>query len=191
MIVGLIQAKTLIVEEAQELQDRQLIADISDEEKWSAISELVEVFSPLTECIAIAERKCGSLGEAVKSLLELGKSLLKADWSNPVINALLTSYLHYFSQQKLKDEFGLLLTAYLFDRRYKMDYITRHGAELVLTTVIQIATKCGLDIAKIRRPFLLEFESYCKFEDDFAAEQRPDETAAQWWSKHADSGRFQ
>lgn len=188
---GLIEAKVVIVEEAQKLQDCQLSEEICDEEQWSTIIKLYEVFKPLVGCIAGAERKDGSLGEAVKLILEYGKTLFTADWSDPFINAALTSFLTYFGPHKLKEEFGLLLSAYLLDRRHKLDYITTDGIELVLTTLIRIAASSGFDIAKLKRSFLPEFESFCKLEDDYAQIQRTGESAAQWWRKHADSGRFQ
>lgn len=190
MLNSLLSAKEVILEHASSLQDCHKEQMILDESNWVNIERLKQVFDPLVQCIAVAEKKDSSLGEAVKSILEFGRSLFAADWNDPIILAAVKSYLSYFGPAKLKDEFGLLLAAYLLDRRYKLDYLTEDGIKLAFVAIVEVSSKSGLDIRTANRKLLPELHGYCRFEDDYANEPG-EEKAIEWWKNRHDSGRLQ
>lgn len=191
MLHSLLAAKDVIIESAGSLKEGEQKSMILDDTNCWCLEGLVEVFDPLSHCISVAERKEGSLGESVKAIFELGRSLFAADWSNPIISGAVKSYLTYIAVTKLEDEFDLLLAAYAMDRRYKLDYLTENAIDSALSYILNIGVKSGLDLMRAKRVLVPEFESYCQFEHEYAAEARKDETAAEWWSKRNDSGRLQ
>lgn len=187
---SLLAAKEVILKYATSLQDCHKEEMILDEANWTNFERLKVVFDPLAHCIAVAEKRDSSLGEAVKCIFELGRSLFQSDWNDPYVLAAVKSYLAYIGPAKLKDEFGLLLAAYLLDRRYKLDYLTDEAIKMALVSIVEVATKSGLDIRSANRKLLPELHDYCAFEDDYATDPG-EENAIEWWKKRHDSGRLQ
>lgn len=125
MLQSLVNAKTVIVENLSKTVHAELFATENSRAFWSDVTNVLQVLKPLARCRAVSEAKETSLGEAMKSILELGKSLSDSDWSDPLSQSTVTAYLNYINPNKLNnDEFGLFLTAYALDARYKQDHLT-------------------------------------------------------------------
>lgn len=136
---------------------------------------------PLANCIAVAERSTGSLGEAVSSLLVYAKGLILGDWSEPLFVAAITAFVEYFGPNKLGlDEFGLMLAAYVLDRRNKCDYISEEGLDLVFETLTTIALNSGGSFSH-GQVLQREFASFCTLKGEFSKDQPADQSAIDWW----------
>lgn len=89
------------------------------------MTNAIRIFRPLANCIAIAEKADGSIGETTKAVLKFAKSLFGLNWGNRTVSAGIKSFLTYFCPKKLGDELHLMLAAYCLDRANKMDYMTK------------------------------------------------------------------
>lgn len=196
MLDSLVANEAVIVEEvtantsAKDSQKR--INLIKKEEHWEKIRFASKLMRPIADCIEVAERKTGSLGEALKSILELGRSLFNLDWDNSLNIAAVESYLTYISTKKLScEEFGLFLAAYVLDRRYNLDYITKDGIDLAFGAVILVAIKTDVTREKMEQSLLHEYNNYVLWKGKYGRPARKNETAIDWWSSLRDRGVFE
>jgi len=144
MIETLIGSKELLIEEINAMNDTRRIVQINDQGKWRTLENIAKIIRPLANCIGLAERKQGALGDAVKCLFDFGKSLFESGWDDPFIVAAIESYVNYLNPSKLgTEEFSLMLSAYALTRKYKMDYLTEDAFDLVLSCVAKIANLNG------------------------------------------------
>lgn len=196
MLDSLVSNQTVIVEEVT----RNITASESDRrinlvrkvEHWDKIKLASKLMRPMADCIATAERKSGSLGEAVKSMLELGRGFFTSDWNNSLNIAAIESYLTYFSTKKLdSEEFGLCIAAYILDRRHNLDYITEDGIDLALGSVTLVAMKSDVSSETIEKSLVPEFNNYCLWKGKYGRPAKISETALDWWSSLRDRGSFE
>lgn len=174
MMESLIDAKDVIVEELPQLEDPQ------DTMFWCNVEALLVVLRPLADTIAFVERRGTSLGEAVKRILQVGKSIFESDWADNFNLSSVTAYLNYVCPRKLKnDEFALLLTAYALDARFKQDFLTEDGIDLVLKLLGELALKWGHSINFVKYQLRPEFDNFILRKGDFSAENN--ESALSWW----------
>lgn len=123
---------------------------LQDEEFIEDINSVLGILRPLANCIAIAERTNSSLGEAFRAFLDFVKPLFDASWDKEPVARAIEAVLIYFNDEKLgEDELGLLLASYFLDRRFKMDYVTESGTDLVYATLIKIGALTGYDVDMI------------------------------------------
>lgn len=166
----------------------QFALKMADAYFWNQIEQIIKIMRPLANCIAVAEIADGSLGEAMKAIIDFVKSLLESDWDSKYVIAALKAFFTYFNTDKLGcDEIGLMIAAYFLDRRYKMDFIALEGTELVLETVAKIAALSGLSVAKLNLLLYPEFTRFYKQESPFDKIAIEDQPALTWWTEMPDS----
>lgn len=164
---------------------------------WSELNSLLDVVGPLSSCIGEIEKKDTSLGEGMRHILEYGKKLFanedECNSRDPDYKGLTQakiearkSFLHYFGEQRLgRNELGLYLAAYALDRRYKLDYITPKGIELIIEAIACIAVKSGATLEQVKASIFLEFEYYRNFRGEYKmTELGP----VAWWSERNKCG---
>lgn len=89
----------------------------------------------------------------------------------------------------MRDEFGLMIAAYILDPRFKADYITQSGIDAAFRVIIDVSLKSGISFSDIQRFISPEFTNYLLQRNKYAfKEEKP---AIEWWCERADSGRFQ
>lgn len=173
-----------VSERRDRLRAARHLATLNDDDFWNDINLCLKFYKPLAHCIAVAERADGCVGEAVKSLLDYANFLFQENWSCEFAMAAVKAFLKYFNKDKLGEgQLGIMLTAYFLDRRYKMDFITRAGAALVLKTLCQIAKASGCKREVIELILYSEFEQYCNQEGEFSRLANQFERAHDWWTK--------
>lgn len=188
-----------MLESLQEVKEEAkiLLESSNDNEQQELLSELaflndlsnaIRILRPLANCIAVAEKADGSVGEAVKAMLEFAKSLFKLNWDNEFVMAAINSFLTYFSEAKLGDELYLLLACYFLDKRNKMSYITEFGIEKLFYCIATTARRSGYRMSNIQELLPNEFQSYCKQDGQYAKLPKEGELASEWWSNMADCG---
>lgn len=156
---------------------------MNDDDNWIAIERAGKILRPLANCIGVSERKTGSLGEAIRSLLWYARDLFFGDWSEPLIVVAISSFLSYFGPEKLGDEeFALLLAAYVLDRRNKCDFITEDGLDLVFQAISKVALKdsCSISVLNTLKE---DYSKFCTQKGQFACNQPENQSAVIWWSQ--------
>lgn len=180
MIESLIAAKDEIIQASRNHRESTKLEWMRDGHHWQILLRAIVVLRPLVDCIAIAERKNGSLGEAVHSLLLYARTLYHKSWAEPLIVEGLNSFLRYFGPQKLGlREFSLMLAAYVMNRSYKCDFITEDGLDLVSGVLIDIGTRSGCDVSALAE----QFAQYSLRMGMYARSQSASESAVDWWSQ--------
>lgn len=150
---------------------------------------LIRVLRPFANCIAVAEKADGSLGEAVNALFEYVRSLFNLDWENDMYSKAVEAFLLYFNKEKLGDEeYGIILASYFMDRRFKMDYITVEGCDLVFETVVKVATLTGYSPDSMDEILVNEFTNFTKQRGTLSRIAEPTEKSTEWWEKQEDCG---
>lgn len=188
-----------MLESLLEVRDeaKKLLEASNDEEQQNLLSELIfltdlanaiRILRPLANCIAIAEKADGSVGEAIKAVLEFANSLFALNWGNELVTAAINSFLVYFSKAKLGDELFLMLACYFLDKKNKMNYITEYGIKMIFKTLAKVANKSGYSLSTISELLPNEFEAFCEQIGDYAKLPRGEENAVEWWSRMADVG---
>lgn len=190
MLDSLIRNQDVIVEEIIAGGNPKRIELITQDDHWAKVEQASKLMRPIADCIAVSERKNGSLGEAVKALLELGKMLFDMDWRNSLVVAAGEAFLTYISINKLGEgEFGLLLASYILDPRYKLNYMTEDGIDLALKIIINIAeSKNKFSKRTIATSLIPEFQSYCAFEGKYSKIITEETDVLSWWSTLHDCG---
>lgn len=184
MLESLLESKSEILQSLNELPKGLKLSWINNETYWKMIDRAIVIMRPLIDCIAISERKDGSLGEAVSSLLRYARDIMESDWNDPLKLEAVSAFLVYFGPAKLGiDEFGLMLTAYALDRRNKCDYLTEEGLDLVFKTLTNLLNKSGLASPNINQVLLQEFTLYSMLGGQFSREQPEDQQALDWWAE--------
>ena len=184
MIESLIEIKNTIIHCTHISKDRAKLAWMENEIHWDSLIRAVEILRPLADSIAISEKKTSSLGEAVLSVMMFVRTLFSKDWSEPLIVEGIASTLKYFGPKKLGDEeFGLLLAAYVLDRRSKCDFITEDGLDLVFSTITRIASVSGCSFDSINTELVAEFTDFCAQRGIFAKSQSVLQSSIDWWSQ--------
>lgn len=121
------------------------IGNLEDDVFLQDTMKAIRYMRPLVNCIAVAERRDGSLGETVKAMIDYMSTVLRGDWDDEFVLVAASSFLSYFNMDKIGEfEFNVMLASYYLDRRYTMNYITVKGTENVLKTVIKIAAFSGV-----------------------------------------------
>lgn len=166
----------------------KLIRMIEDEEKWSTISQSSIIYQMIAKCLGICERKTSSLGEGFKAILELGHSLFELDFTKHMNLLAMKSYLTYINVDYLGiHEFGLLVSAYIFDRKYKMDYIRDDATELAMKTILRIALSHKTAFIRAQQ-LIVEMNEFFEQKYQFSRHPVTNEKAYSWWKKLDDSG---
>lgn len=162
--------------------DTAILTQLQDEPYWQRVFNLLKVLKPLNEAVATAESSEGSIGMAMKHLLEFSRALFKADWADPCILTAVKSFLTYFSRQKLTErELGIMLAAYCLERRYNRNYLTAEAEILVFKTLVSIADLSKHSEASIDEFLEPEFDKFCAQEAEYGAKQEEDQLASEWW----------
>lgn len=189
MFESLIQVREVIVEELGRSTTLDRGNLVSNTTNWSIIERACQFLRPLAHCIAVSERKQGSLGESVRAILMYARKLFANDWNDQLSKAAITAFLDYYSIKKMgREEFGVLLAAYALDRRSRLHFLTEDAIDLVLETVLEIAAKTGLKKRLIDASLTDEFDSYCLGLDDYSETACDSENAVQWWTRQSNSG---
>lgn len=167
----------------------EMVTLLNDEELWTSVSIIAAIMRPLANCIAVAERPTSGIGETMKALLEFIESIFYLDWKDDYVFAAISAVLKYFGSVKISDEeLGLLLAAYFFDRRFKMDYITKDGSLLIFKQVVRIAEAMNVNQSDIDGRLYDEFWQYQKQELHFGRIQDKDTEAREWWRQQPKTG---
>lgn len=165
------------------------ISTLRDTVFWEDFTEVLKIIRPLANCIAVAEKANGSVGETIKHLLDFAESLFAQDWDNQFTLSAINAFFIYFSPSKLGDfEYSLYIAAYFLDRRYKMDFVTKEGAELVMITLVKLATLCGFSSSIIETVLIDEYMAFCAQEGSFSRTADKDKSAIEWWQDQPDTG---
>jgi len=90
---------------------------MDDQHFWPDLRRLLEVLIPISDCIAVVECASGTVCDAMRHFMGLGKAIYEADSSDTFQLASQEAFFRYFSKDKLKQEYVLLLAAFLMDRR--------------------------------------------------------------------------
>lgn len=182
MVSSLLEAKEVLLESARRLPKDQQVDWMQNEARWLLMVRIERAMRPLMDCIAVAEREDGSLGESVSALLKYARALFTSDWKDPLILEAISSFLAYFGPRKLGvDEFGLMLAAYATDRRNKCDFLTEEGLDLISSTLTSISMKTGYKSSNFTKTLLEEFISYSVLTGEYSKDQPEEQTALQWW----------
>lgn len=156
---------------------------------WSDLKETLKIVRPLANCIAIAEGSASSLGEAMKAILEFGKSIFEADWENAVVVAAAKSFIAYFNPLKVGDyEFAIFLAAYSLDRRNKFDYITEDSHDSIVEAILRLGMNQGISSAELEKSLLPEYTKFVKQEGIHSRLQTVTEKASIWWKNQPNFG---
>lgn len=181
------EIKILLEEEA--VKDSEETRILLDDLFWDDCAKILKILRPLVNCIGVAERSDGSLGESVAALLEFAKSLFDSDWSDDYVTVTMRAFLNYFNINKLgEEEFGLMLTSYCLDKRNKLNYLTDQALELVFKTLAQLALKSGVRKQTIQGLLIDEYEKYKYGSGLFGKQTEEEQSAAEWWRSLPDLG---
>lgn len=159
-------------QEAQEMHDELIF--LND------MSNAIRIFRPLANCIAIAEKADGNVGETVKAILEFAKSLFVLNWGNRTVLAGIDSFLTYICPKKLGDELYLILAAYCIDRRNKVDYLTDYAFTKIFIQLRLIAKKSRCSERALNM-LAFNFKQFCRQEGEYSKLPEEDTTALDWW----------
>lgn len=164
----------------------EMVGILKDVSLWEGVETTLSFLRPISECIALAERASGSVGETMNQLLCWMKSIFTASWDNQYTITAATSILTFINVDKLgRDEFGLMLAAYYLDRRFKMNYITREGRIFIGKAILKIASKCGCSKDEISLQLPSELDSYRDQAPTFRLPVKSGQPAYDWWSNLA------
>lgn len=180
MLESLISVKDDLVSLIENSNEQEAI-DLLDEMVFlHEMSSAIRVLRPLANCIAIAEKVDGSVGETFSAILEFAKSLISLNWDHAIVAAGINSFLTYFSYKKLQDEFSLMIAAYCLDRRFKMDYLTEVAIERAFIQIRTIAKKSGYSSSALR---LLSnnFVTFCRQEGEYSKIPKDGQSSLDWW----------
>lgn len=169
-----------VIDSESDTQD-EIFQKFRDDKFMSNLRLCISILRPLCNCIAIAERDDGTIGETFNAILVYCKSIAVADWSNEFIAAAIEAFILYFGPAKLDGEFGLILTAYFLDRRFMRNFVTDAGIEFIFKTITSLATKSGLSSAATMDILSAEFLDYCEQSGDFNEHQDESKKAVDWW----------
>lgn len=168
-------------------KELEIISRFEDQTLIRNIRDLLLVITPLANCVSIAERKDSSLGETVHAILEFAQTCFK-NWRYTFIFEIIVSFLNYFNSSKLEEEYGLMLTAYALDKRWKMDYLTVKAKQLVFETMFKMAINMGLDAKNYAKILLREFMSFRNQNEEFGAKADRNLPVFVWWKNLARNG---
>lgn len=99
------------------------------------------------------------------------------------------AFFHYFNEKKLgNSELALMIAAYAFERKSKLDFITEDGLELTLRSIYGTAIKSGYPYKTIQSLLVDEFNQYKSLSGPFAREQDEGQSSFDWWREHRDLG---
>lgn len=188
MIEGLIAAKDLLIVEAPK-QTQTMKALILDRNHWSTIEGAVKILRPLANCIGQAEGCDCSLGAAMKHILEFGKMLFHSNLNDAIVREAIASFVAYFSYDKLGDELGLMIAAYMLDRRNDMMYLSEKAIDLALCAVISVAKKIGAKNEE-HKAITVEFSNFAMRRGVYGQAIEDGQTAIDWWSARRESGKI-
>lgn len=188
MLDSLLKVKDPAIELLSGLSDAEREGVLRCPEFWNDLEPALAVLRPLANCIALAERSDGSLGESVRALLEYCSSLFQADWNNPFIMAGIESILNYFSPKKLKDELGVMLSAYALDRSNNLNYLTNEGKCLVCNFLVRLAYKSKFKHNFVYQILPDEFEQFCTQTGVHSRPQPTNQKSYDWWNSQPDTG---
>lgn len=163
---------------------------INEASFWDDLRHSISVYRPIANSIALIERADGCLSEAVRSILTCAASLLTHDAPDRFTKIAIYAFFSYFNEDKLGEfQYGLMLAAYFLDRRYKMDFITDTGIELVLRTLGQIASMSSLSGSSSRateEALYSGFSQYCKQLGSLSRPAPADMKPSVWWLDQPD-----
>lgn len=196
MLKAVKDLKNVLIEDIVPKLDQEK-AHIVAKINWSKLADLIDVVEPLCSCIGEIEKNDTGLGEGLRHILEYGRKLFASEREcysqDPDYKGLTLakiearkSFLHYFSEQRLtRSEFALYLAAYALDRRYKIDWITAKGIQLVIEAIIRIAVQSGATIEQVKASIFLEFDYYKNFHGEY---KMTDMEPISWWNERNKCG---
>lgn len=112
MIESLLKIKEQLIETVNRQPDTSQLRWICNVTMWDRLFRSVSIKRPHANCIAVVERKTGTVTEAVGYLLRYAWDLFNKDWRELLNLVAISSFLNYFGPSKLGDEeFGLMLVA--------------------------------------------------------------------------------
>lgn len=188
MLESILAQKDYVIEYTRN-ETNESIECLRSEEFMKDVGSLVRVLRPLANCIAISEKADCSLGEAFKALLDFVQSLWVLDWKDDFILKGIEAFLAYFNLKKLgEDEMALMLASYFMDRRYKMDFITEEGVDLVSKCLIKIGNLTGYSPEAMDQTLVREFSNYCQQKGQLSKLAPPEQKAIDWWTQQQDIG---
>lgn len=177
-------AKTLITQEFMASGDRSKIQLVDNDQNWRLLSKVLPLIKPLVDCIGIAERANGSVGEAIRALLLYIKKLWSLQENCGLARGMVTAVLKYFSVEKLgKAEYSILLAAYATDRRFNVDFLTKSGLAKVMVGLMFVANKDGYQRERVISELGDDYNRFTSQLDEFGRLPKLGENAAEWWSQ--------
>lgn len=181
MFESILRVKNQVLELLKKSGDQYHSAILKDRNLICDMEEAVRIMRPISICIAVAERSDSSISETIHHILKFAKYMLSLNWENDIVISMIKSFFLYLNDEKLKNEYGLIVTVYFLDRRYKMDYVTDVGIELVLKAIMEVASKTGYSLEMLQGVLLKEFECFCQQMSPFAAFAKENQSALEWW----------
>lgn len=184
MLESLLKAKTIILDHEAMIKKNAKLGEIRSEELFIDIHKAVMIMRPLANCIAVAERMQGSLGEAIKALLDFANSIFSLSWSDELVEPAVSSFLHYFSDDNIgENEFDLIIAAYALDRRFKMDFMTNKAKVRAFNAIVRVAERTISLDKQLEDILLQEFKSMCDQTGSLSKLPKKGESALEWWRK--------
>lgn len=148
------------------------------------INEALIILKRLANCIAVCERASGSLGVAIKSLLEEAKTLLSSNLEKEFVLAGVKAFFHYFNTDKLtKDELPIMIVAYALDIRHSMNYLTGYRCGLAIRGPTHLAQRTGFLNQVLKTQLSDEFKQFERKSKSFSCDFEETESASNWWSE--------
>lgn len=149
---------------------------------------ILGILKPINKCIGQLEQKDKSLGEAFADILDFAKELFTDTNVSNALIAARESFVWYFNSKKLGEfEFGLYLAAYILDPRYRARYITEHGREVALLTIVKVGQMSDIPYDILESTVInRDFDNYLDAKSHYGAVGN--KTALQYWKQRSYSG---
>lgn len=182
MLESLFLVKDELVKILEDSTDEEMRTLLEDIIILHEISDAIRILRLLANCIAVAEKADGSIGETVKAVLEFARSLLRLDWGNSFVIAAINSFFTYFSSKKLGNELYLMIAAYCLDRRNKCDYLTEAAFEKSFLYIRAVARKSGYKTQALKL-LSRNFADFCRQKNEYSTLPRGNESSHNWWMR--------
>lgn len=108
---------------------------------WSDLADLSVYFRKLSSMIGVIESKKATLSGVFDSLLDFGHFLFERPCPQEFKDIVTASFLHYF----IRNDYSLLIAAYILDPRFKLNHLTDHAIEIGRERILIILLDMGFD----------------------------------------------
>jgi len=172
MLESLLEVKphaTKIYRELDRTDHPEYLLLVDDQHFWPDLKKLLAVLKPIADCIATSESASGSVSDTMRNFMQMARHISEYDPSDKFYQAAREAFFTYFDKKKLKDEYELLLTAHLIDRRNNCDFLTDHAKERIFLTIARIAKKMGFKGCHAKKSLSDDFRFFVDQRGSFSA----------------------